>query len=99
VRLLLLASRQEALNCEQKQLLCDLNWEARRPAMLICSAVLRAYRNSEEEAVRRNPSDGANFTDSCSVTNEDPKEEPRKITFQNTICGSEDVWRTILKFL
>ena len=44
VRLLMLASSQEALSSEQRQLLKDLNWEARYPAMSVCSSILRFSR-------------------------------------------------------
>lgn len=47
VRLLMLASSQEALSSEQQQLLKDLNWEARCAAMLVCSSILRLPSESK----------------------------------------------------
>lgn len=73
VRLLLLSSCKSALSSDQTKLLRELNWEARRPALLICSSILKTTHAE---------------TDGCSFS-----------TFERTMCGSEDVWRFILKFL
>ena len=95
VRLLLLTSSSTALNNEQRLLLRDLNWEARRPAMLICSAILRDWR-IRMAAARLG-------LDQQKKNKEDPTKEvsvvTRRATFEHTICGYEDIWRLILQFL
>ena len=93
VRLLLLTSSSAALNNEQRQLLRDLNWEARRPAMLICSAILRDWR-IRMAAARVGLDQQKKHGDSKEVS-----VVSRRATFEHTICGYEDVWRLILQFL
>ena len=100
VRLLLLVSSKTALSDEQRRLLKDLNWEARRAAMIVCSGLLKASRPMFE-ALRKRQQEERQRQKELDSGDSRPKEViSRKATFEYTICcGAEDVWRIILSFL
>lgn len=97
-RVLLNASAREALSLDQLALLRQLNWEARRNAVCVCDTILRAAPASSGAG------NESKLEQSTAIAIESPLSTVEAVkvkasAFERTICGSEDVWRLVVKFL